>query len=92
TDVLNPLRHGNRPLPGRVLWPISEQTPYATDYGLARGVVYLRRFLRDLSTMPTTAVLVVYGLLPLLTLLVWLWDGTPGLPPREWFLAVVRRY
>lgn len=91
-DVLDPLRRGAAPLAGRVLWPISEATPYATDYGLSRGIVYLQRFLRDLSTMSPTAVLAAYLLLPLVTLAVWFWDGTPGLPTRAWLVETVRRF
>ncbi|MFB6202703.1 MAG: metal-dependent hydrolase [Halorhabdus sp.] len=46
-DVLNPLRNGERPLVSRVLWPVTDVSPYETDYGLARGLVYIREFPRD---------------------------------------------
>jgi len=77
-DVVNPLRYGNGVVLARVLWPLSEQVPYDTDYGLARGLVYLEAFVDDLSTMDPASVIVLYLLVPLATVALWLLDGAPG--------------
>lgn len=90
-DVLTPLRTGGAPLVERVLWPLVETAPYDQEYGLGRGLVYLTRFVADLSTMEPGSLLVLYLLLPVATLLVWLLDGTPGLRLLPRALAAVRR-
>lgn len=77
-DVANPLRYGDRVRPERVLWPVSEATPYETDYGLRRGLVYLEEFLTELSTMPPTTVVLLSLLLPAATIGLWVLDGAPG--------------
>lgn len=78
-DVLDPLRAGGNPVVSRVLWPLANNTGYETDYGLRRGVVYIERFLVELSTADPVGVLLLYLLIPLATLGVWLADGAPGL-------------
>lgn len=80
-DVFDPLRYGIAPLPARVLWPVVPRTPYEQDLGLGRGLAYLGEFLASLAAMDTLTLLVLYLLLPLGTVAVWLWDGTPGLTP-----------
>lgn len=77
-DVVNTLRFGQDLGVERVLWPLVTHDPYATDYGLARGWVYLTEFVRELATMEVTAVLVLYVLVPLPGLLLWVADGSPG--------------
>jgi membrane-bound metal-dependent hydrolase YbcI (DUF457 family) len=91
-DVVDPLRRGSSVLVGRVLWPVSRPSPYEQDYGISRGVVYIERFLAELQAMPLSAVLIVYLSLPLVTLVVWVLDGSPGLPRPSDFVAVVRRF
>lgn len=76
-DVLNPLRTGDPLDWSRILWPVAETQPYETDLGLGRGLRYLREFVDAIPTMDPLAVLVLVGL-PLLTALVWLLDGAPG--------------
>lgn len=77
-DVLNPLRNGNPILPERVLWPVAEASPYETDLGFGRGVVYFQEFLAALSTMAPARLLVLYLLLPAALVAFWLVDGRPG--------------
>lgn len=84
-DVLSPLRGGDSPVVDRVLWPLVETTPYETDYGLRRGLVYLDGFVAQLTTLDTTGVVLAYLVVPLATAVLWTLDGTPG--PR----LVVRR-
>lgn len=79
TDVLDPLRYGQPPLIGRVLWPVVESDPYDRDRGLGRGVHYLQEFLEGLASSPPLTVIVLYGLLPLGTVALWVADGRPGL-------------
>lgn len=76
-DVFDPLRRGEPPLPGRVLWPVSDPAPYGTDYGLGRGVVYLDRLAATLAAAPP-ADLLSYLLLPAATAALWALDGAPG--------------
>jgi hypothetical protein len=90
-DVLSPLRGGGSPDPGRVLWPLVEQQPYDTDYGLRRGLVYFERFLADLAAMEATTLLALYLLVPLATALLWVLDDTPGLAFLTRRLDAVRR-
>jgi hypothetical protein len=78
TDVLNPLRYGRPVEPARILWPIAEQVPYETDYGLRRGLVYLEALATELAAMDPLSVFLLYVLVPLVTVGVWLWDGAPG--------------
>jgi hypothetical protein len=76
-DALNPLRAGERVLFSRVLWPVSEMPPYETDYGIGRGVLYLREFVGSVPAMePTT--LAWYVAVPVGGVLLWLADGAPG--------------
>lgn len=77
-DVANPLRNGNPVAPGRVLWPVVEADPYATDLGLGRGLAYLDDLLAELATMPPADILLVYLLLPGATVTLWVLDGAPG--------------
>lgn len=77
-DVLDPLRYGDPPLPGRVLWPVVRGTPYEQDLGIGRGVTYLADFVAALRTMDPLTLVVLYLLLPLVTVLVWVLDGAPG--------------
>ncbi len=78
-DILDPLRYGRGLSWQRVLWPVVDTAPYAQDYGLLRGLVYLERLLSDLASMEPTSVLVLYLALPLGTILLWIADGSPGL-------------
>lgn len=78
-DVLDPLRYGDTPLPERVLWPLVTGTPYEQDMGLGRGVTYLGEFVATLRGMDLVVLVVLYLLLPLVTLAVWVLDGAPGL-------------
>lgn len=77
-DVLNPLRNGSPLQMSRILWPVVEATPYETEYGIARGFVYLEEFITSLPTMDLASFVLVYVLLPVVTGLVWLIDGAPG--------------
>lgn len=77
-DVLDPLRAGGTPVVSRVLWPVVKGAGYGTDYGLARGVVYIERFLSGLATADPAGVFLLYLLIPLATFGVWLADGAPG--------------
>lgn len=78
-DVLDPLRYGDDPIVGRVLWPVVEGRPYEHDLGLRRGLVYLERFVRELASMEPGSILLVYLALPFVTVLLWVFDGSPGL-------------
>lgn len=78
-DVMDPLRSGGTPVVSRILWPIANNAGYETDYGLARGVVYIERFLSGLATADPADVFLFYLLVPLATLGVWIVDGAPGL-------------
>lgn len=77
-DVLNTLRFDQGLGVDRVLWPLVEQSPYGTDYGLARGLVYLSEFVRELQMEDPTTIVVLYVVLPLPGLVLWVLDGTPG--------------
>lgn len=77
-DVVIPLRVGDSPNIRRVLWPVIEPTPYETDYGLRRGLVYFTDFLGSLAGADPVDALVLYVLLPALTLALWVSDGAPG--------------
>lgn len=90
-DVLNPLRAGGRPLVARVLWPVVDTTPYDVDYGIGRGLVYFREFLAAIPAMDPLDVLVLYVLLPALTVAVWIADGAPGAGVPRRLLGTVRR-
>jgi hypothetical protein len=90
-DVLDPLRYGATPLPGRVLWPVVAQAPYERDLGFGRGLAYLTEFLTTLGSMDPFSLVVVYLLLPIGTVAVWLWDGMPGLTPIVRVIVVAGR-
>lgn len=77
-DILSPIRSGEPILPGRVLWPVVDTVPYDTDFGLGRGLVYLQDFVVGLSGTDPLEILVMYALLPFLTLGIWVLDGAPG--------------
>lgn len=79
TDVLDPLRYGDAPLPERVLWPVVPGTPYEQDLGLGRGVAYLADFLGAFGSMDPVTLVVAYLLLPFTTVALWIRDGAPGL-------------
>jgi len=87
TDVFDPLRRGDAPLPGRALWPVVTDTPYRQDLGLSRGLTYLSEFLHSLATMDPLTLVVLYLPLPLGTVAVWILDGAPGL---SLFARVIR--
>jgi hypothetical protein len=78
-DVLDPLRYAAPPAPGRVLWPFVAHTPYEQDLGLGRGLAYLENFLASLQSMDPVTVVVLYLLIPLGTVILWIYDGGPGL-------------
>lgn len=78
-DVLNPLRYGEPPNVTRILWPVVSGPPYEQNLGAGRGLVYLGEFLGSLQSIPPGTLLVTYLLLPLVTVLVWITDGYPGL-------------
>lgn len=77
-DVLAPVRSGGSPDVGRVLWPVVEGEPYAREYGLGRGLVYLRDLATDLQATAPGEAAVLYLLVPSLAVGVWLADGAPG--------------
>jgi len=77
-DALNPLRTGGRAGIERVLWPFVEVAPYDVDYGIGRGIVYLREFVAAIAAMDPLDMLLLYVLLPATTLAVWALDGAPG--------------
>lgn len=79
TDVLDPLRNGDAPLPERVLWPVIPGTPYEQDLGIGRGATYLTDFLGALGAMDPATLVVAYLLLPVMTVALWIRDGSPGL-------------
>ena len=78
-DVANPLRSGDVPLVERVLWPAVTGTPYEDDLGASRGLTYLSEFVGSLAVLDPVTLVVVYLLLPLVTLAVWVSDGLPGI-------------
>ncbi|AWB28352.1 metal-dependent hydrolase [Halococcoides cellulosivorans] len=75
-------RTGRGPDPTRVGWPLVTPTGYETEYGLTRGIVYLRRF-GEAAVAEPVGTLGVPAVLGAATLAVWVLDGAPG-------LAVVR--
>lgn len=77
-DVLNPIRAGGRPVVVRVLWPVVETAPYDTDYGLGRGLVYLREFFATVPRADPLDILLLYVLVPAATIALWALDGAPG--------------
>ena len=83
-DVISPIRSGDPALPARLLWPVVETAPYETDYGLRRGLVYIREFLASLPSVDPLDILLLYVLIPAVTVGIWVLDGAPG-------TAVVRR-
>lgn len=78
-DVLNPIRYGDPPSVGRVLWPVVSGTPYEQDLGLSRGLVYLGEFLVSLQSIPLGTLFATYLVLPIFTVALWIADGYPGL-------------
>lgn len=77
-DVLSPLRDGRGLVVSRVLWPVAEARPYGHDYGLRRGLIYVEEFVAGLHSMEPSSLLLLYVALPLLTLVLWIVDGSPG--------------
>lgn len=77
-DVVTPLRIGESPNLGRVLWPVIETAPYETDYGLRRGLLYFTDFLGSLAEADPVDLLIFYALLPAVTVGLWVSDGAPG--------------
>jgi hypothetical protein len=77
-DVLNPLRNGDGPLVEPVLWPLFDPAPYEVDYGIGRGLVYLREFGTAIVAMDPLEALLLYVLLPALAVTIWVLDGAPG--------------
>lgn len=80
-DVLDPLRSGGSPTPERVLWPVVSGTPYQEDLGASRGITYLIEFVDSLTAMDPLALVSVYLLLPVATVIIWIRDGAPGIGP-----------
>lgn len=78
-DVLIGLRLGTGPAITRVLWPLFIDEPYAHDYGISRGLLYIGEFLVQLQSVDATTLVVHYLFFPLVALVVWLFDGAPGL-------------
>jgi len=76
-DALDPLRDGGGIAVERLLWPVVRAEPYARDYGLARGLVYLREFAGGLSAGDPAVVVSLAA--PAAGLALWLVDGAPGL-------------
>lgn len=76
-DVASPLRAGDGLAVERVAWPVATIEPYETDYGLARGLVYLEALLEG-ATMGAGTIGLTVGLAAT-TLAVWAIDGRPGL-------------
>lgn len=76
-DALDPLRSGGRVAVDRLLWPVVQGEPYAREYGLARGLVYLREFAVALSAGEPAVVVSLAA--PAAALALWLVDGAPGL-------------
>lgn len=76
-DALDPLRGGGGIALDRLLWPVVQGEPYARDYGLARGLVYLREFAVALSAGEPAVVVSLAA--PALAVALWLADGAPGL-------------
>lgn len=91
TDVLDPLRRGDAPLPERVLWPVIPGTPYEEDLGIGRGATYLTDFLGGLGSTDPVTLVVAYLLLPFATIALWIRDGAPGIAPVERYLRAVTR-
>lgn len=77
-DVLDPLRRGQAPLVERVLWPFVDVAPYNVDYGIGRGLVYVREFGVAIAAMDPLAAILLYVLLPATTVTIWVLDGAPG--------------
>lgn len=90
-DVLNPLRSGGSPAPERALWPVVTGTPYEDDLGAGRGVAYLVEFVGSLAALDPLTLVGVYLLLPLVTLVVWVRDGAPGIGPLRGIVGRWRR-
>lgn len=90
-DVLTPLRSGGSLAVGRVLWPLVTMPPYSRDLGLRRALVYLARFLGNLTTMDPTTAFIRYLALPLAVLVLWVLDGAPGVGTITRALGAVRR-
>lgn len=89
-DVLDPLRYNDGLIVDRVLWPVATELPYETEYGLRRGLVYLEAFLAELASMDASTVFLLYLLLPIGTVLLWLFDSAPGAAPVIRVLARLR--
>lgn len=78
-DIVSPIRSGSPIELSRVLWPLVTHPPYDHDYGLVgRTFVYLETFLATLGAADPI-VLSLYLGLPVVALLLWIADGTPGL-------------
>lgn len=91
SDVLDPLRYGLPPNPGRVLWPVVTGGPYEEDLGIGRGFVYIENFLASLWALDPVTLIVAYLLLPVGTIVLWVIDGTPGLAPFFRLASTIRR-
>lgn len=77
-DVVSPIRTGDPALPARLFWPVVDTAPYETDYGLARGLVYIREFLASLPSVDPLDIILLYVLIPAVTVGIWILDGAPG--------------
>lgn len=89
-DVLSPLRTGGHPIIDRVLWPIVDTDSYPVDYGVGRGLVYLREFGDALLAMPLLEVFAFYLAIPTVTVGLWILDGMPGSSIPRRALAALR--
>lgn len=82
-DVVSPLRFAEPPIPDRVLWPVVQATPYEEDLGLVRGLVYVEEILVEVRTIGSAPLVALYLLLLVIPVVLWVVDGTPGLPSRS---------
>lgn len=77
-DLLGPVRRGAAAPWNRVLWPVLERPPYATDLGLARGLAYLAGYVDALGSADLRSLVVVHLALTAGTAVLWVRDGAPG--------------
>ena len=77
-DILNPLRYGDAPSVGGVLWPVVVAPGYEQDLGLGRGLMYFGDLFESLQTVDSVS-LVAYLLIPHAAMAVRVIDGLPGI-------------
>jgi membrane-bound metal-dependent hydrolase YbcI (DUF457 family) len=76
-DAVDPLRSGGGVAVERLLWPLVTAEPYARDYGLARGLVYIGEFAVAVTVLEPAALASL--IVPAAALALWVADGAPGL-------------